>query len=285
MQHVARQRRIVADAGSYDQKIALVAWEHDTFRQRMKFMDQRCGGTGWEDLYARAVANQDRTIAMSIKDESFQNTTTTNSTTSTSPSITWLADTLLLSCLLTSGYADGWIHRTVQPITSLTRGRQGVAAIRRMDTTPAAGTKQRIHSDLLWLPILSREQRRRQQQQKQQSERVVTPSTTLPLQMPEYWLAQDANKLHDPHQLHEIVKHWEEFLYQVIAQERAVDSSRWVLWNAACQPTERQALAATQKLVATTCLEENNKTSANISEPADDEEEECCSFYDPNVKP
>ena len=260
VQHVAHQRRTVADAGEYHQKIALIAWEHDTFQQRVgSMLDRRCGGTGWGNLYQRAVTDH-ATIVMSHNGDPL-GTAGNNSNRSSS----WVADTLLLSCLLTSGYADGWIHRTVKPVASLTRGLQGVAAVRMGTRT------KRIHSDLLWLPILTREQRRQQQQQ---SKHAVSPSTTLPLKIPQYWLAQTPN---DINELEDIVQKWEEFLYEVIAQEQAVDSSRWVLLNAACRHSERNALAPTQKLVATTCLDENINGSKT--------EEECCSFYDPNLEP
>ena len=64
VQRVAQQRRKLADAGSYNQKITLTAWEHDTFQLRATdAMDQHCGATGWEDLYRTAVVDAAKSLA------------------------------------------------------------------------------------------------------------------------------------------------------------------------------------------------------------------------------
>ena len=253
VQRVAQQRRKLADAGRYNQKIMLTAWEHDTFQLRATdAMDQHCGATGWEDLYRTAVADADAAAANANAD-----------TTSTITTQHIVADTLLLSCLLTSGSADGWIARTVTPVASLTRGVQGVAAVR-------LGTAQ-IHSGLLWLPVLTREQR-----QQSGSTRVIRPSTRLPVEMPNYLVTQQPTDIDDTDAVvDDFVRKWEEFLYHIISKEHAVDATKWVLWNAACSESERHTLAPTQKLVATTCQ----------GDPHNPNSEVCCSFYDPNLEP
>jgi len=239
VQKVAKQRRIVSDPGPYNQKINLAAWEHADFQRQLSqpagAMDHYCG-PGFERLYA------------SVMD--------------LLPLAQPVADNLMLSCLLKSGVVDGFLQRTVTPKASLTRGLQGVAAVR-------VGTR-RIHSDLLWVPVLTLEQRQQEH---------VQPSTTLPLEMPKYLLAQEPNDIVYQSELDDFVREWEEFLYKVIVKkENRNDASRWVLLNAACTEADREELAMDQKLIATTC---NDDTTPEDALPL----EECCSFYDPDLKP
>jgi len=249
VQNVAQLRRAVTNPGPFRQKITFQAWEHADFQrqlleQRPGAMDHYCGGPGYETLYRAVIAN--------INDNNNNN-------------LTVLADTLMLACLLRSGVSDGWVQRTVTPVaSSLTRGEQGVVAVH--------GTLKRVHSALLWLPILSMEERQKQEH---------APSTVLPVEMTKYLLATlppSAIRNYQKHDVDQFVVEWEEFLYKVVTKENKKNPSTWVIWNAACSEAEKKELAVEQKLMAMAC-----------QPPAAAEEEEqvgeCCSFYDPNLKP
>lgn len=172
------------------------------------------------------------------------------------PLASLVADNLLYSCLLKNGVADGFVQWSVTAKASLTRGSKGVVAVR-------IGTK-RVHSDLLILPILSLEEH---------SQETIEPSTGLPTEMCKYILASQPTELFSEKEVEKFRIEWEEFLYKVIVEKENKMNNRWELLNAACTESERTDLAATQRSLATTCGDQH------------EENEKCCTFYDPQSKP
>lgn len=123
---------------------------------------------------------------------------------------------------------------------------------------------KRIHSGFLVLPILSFQQVRHNY--------LRQPSTTLPSQAMKYLSRMNSTSLsaHNQQQMDDCIRKYEEFLYEVISSPAEAPS--WVIFNAACDDDGRKLLQNDQRLVATT-----------FQEPIDDDD--CCSFYDPSMKP
>lgn len=144
------------------------------------------------------------------------------------------ADDLLLMCLLKLGTADGYVKFHVNVTAPIVRGVQGVA-VQYLN-------QPRIHSDLLLLPI--------------RDSTVDAPiATVLSQEMTKFVLATDYQYSQ---------KQYEEFLYKVISKENS-----WVMFHAACHPEDQQVLETTQRLVAISCVSDD----------------ECCKVYDPQQRP
>ncbi|KAL7566256.1 hypothetical protein ACA910_011316 [Epithemia clementina (nom. ined.)] len=165
-------------------------------------------------------------------------------------------DDLLFWCLLANGHHDGYIKFELETIESqITRARKGVA-VRYTD-------QKRIHSDsLLLLPlhdIINLKEKKK-----------LPPSTMIAYAALE-WLRTNA-ALAD-----EVYKRlFEEFLFEWIEKEVGA----WEFLNAACSAADRQRLASTERMIATTCKKEIKADAGN-----EDEEETCCTFHDPKLRP
>ena len=162
-------------------------------------------------------------------------------------------DDLLLWCLLANGHHDGYVKfETAHIRPKITREQKGVA-IRY------AG-RNRIHSDsFLLLPMHG--------VQDLKGKRKLPPSTMVAFAALE-WLRTNA-----PLSTEAYTKLFEEFLYEWIEKE----GENWEFLNAGCTMTERQLLAVKERLIATNCR--------HVTVGNEENEEECCSFYDPNLKP
>lgn len=254
---VAEQRAVVTNPGRYRQNIMHLAWNHAHFYQQLVTrqppgtMDYVCsggdsdGGTEYQRLYEHFFAGGDLTN-LQYHD---------------------IADDLLLSCLLRSGTADGFVKQNVRVLRSFAQGEKGVAVVRSFD-------QKRLHSDLLLLPILSRTERQEQRMNSGDVKRKKS-STVLPTEMTKYLTATLHDFLHDTatttstkDRLVDYRRQWEEFLYQVVATE---GEDAWVLLHAACSRDERRTVEQHNQhpslWIATTCQGDQNG------------EEECCSFY------
>ena len=105
----------------------------------------------------------------------------------------------------------------------------------------------------------------------------------LPVEMTKYLLATlppSAMRHYQKHDVDQFVVEWEEFLYKVVTKENKKNPSTWVILNAACSDAEKKELAVEQKLIATAC-----QPPAAAAAAAEEQVGECCSFYDPKLKP
>jgi hypothetical protein len=245
---VARQRKQITSPGgvyNYNQKIIYVAWEHEIFWKQLQggIMDHLCG-PGFESLYFYSQHHPESVGADQQQPQS-------------------LSDDLLLTCLLNMGAADGYVKSTVTLHGgSITRGLQGVAA--------KYVHENRIHSDLIVLPILSLKDRKSGRSGSHGSieNNTKRPSTQLPSDAVRFLLSLPSSStgselLRDGR----YVAAYEEYLYTVLRNDH--DPDRWVLWNAACEESDRDALQDKEKLMATSC----------------DHHGRCCWFFDPDQKP
>jgi hypothetical protein len=179
-------------------------------------------------------------------------------------------DDLLLACLLQSGTADGYVKYTVQVHSSLSRRTNGVAAQYR--------NQPRILSDFLWLPILehvsssSSSSSNTKGKKAKTSAVPIVPSTTLPYAMTQHLLSSTTVDVVDPVAQQQYRREWEEFLYTAIINSSERD--KWTLLTAVCTDEERAELAATTRLIATTCHHHGSG----------EEKPGCCWVFDTTLK-
>lgn len=300
-----RQRRHATTNKQHHQPIQFHTWEHDEFyhhmvvRQPQGAMDHVCGTSrmrrdattndkkssttsssslvGYQELYESFLL-EDSIPPFGTKNPSFA--ARTNSSSSSS----W-ADDLMISCLLRTGNADGYVKPTVHVFSPIVRGRHGVAAQyynhsteeaendpqqqqqqNHHDHTTTTTTKGRIHSDLLLLPILSFEELALPTAQR-------VASTELPKRMTEFLqstLSTHWNRRHhnnndddDDNPLNSlddasINRQWEEFLYHAIVEQEGTRGT-WAFFMAVCRPEDRVRFLThgeahdRHRLIATTC--------------------------------
>jgi hypothetical protein len=293
VQAVAAQRRLVVQAGrprNVTQRIRFVAWDQaDWYRQMVTaahgqqqagVMDHVCGAPGYQAQYEDAVRQFEQARANNNNDNDQKQQRISE----------WAATTLVTACLLRTGNGDGYVARTLHVTSPMARGVSGVAAV-VLDT-------HRVHDDVLWLPILSRQELLdRSGSRSVHDGTPFEPSTRLPHQMADALLAILRNATLYAWNHTRVVTQWQEFLYTIIVAENqqaaAQGQSRlpWTLLTAACRADDRARLARTQRLIATNCaVPPPNTTStlhifsggAEYSGPAD---QECCAFFDPERKP
>lgn len=223
VRHVASQRNLVTyPTRGTRQVIQFNPIEHDDFVRKLIVsqpgaLDYFCG-SGYQSMYQQRALEVSNDAAL---------------------------DDMLLACLIHSGTADGYVKHTVQVHSSLSRRTQGVAVQYR--------NERRIHSDLLWMPILEKVGKRK-----------VTgapPATNLPMEMVNFLLATV-----EPGMSEWIYRqYWEEFLYKAIV---VAEGPKWTLFTAVCTEDERAELDSTARLIATSCRTKD-----------------CCWIFDTALKP
>jgi hypothetical protein len=284
VQAVAAQRRLLVQPGrrsrNVTQRIRYVAWDHaDWYHQMVTahvqqpgVMDHVCGANGYQAQYEDAVHQLERASTSGNDNDQQQQQRRRIAE--------WAASTLVTACLMRTGNGDGYVARTLHVASPMAWGVSGVAAV--------ILNSNRIHDDVLWLPILSR-----QELLNRGSTPPPEPSTRLPHQMPEVLLSILRNAtLHS--WIHtRVVTQWQEFLYTAIVAENqqaaAKGQSRlpWKLLTAACRADDRARLARKQRLIATNCLGPSSNTTNTLhllgGADYNGPNQECCAFLIPSA--
>jgi hypothetical protein len=158
-------------------------------------------------------------------------------------------DDLMYWCLMQSGQHDGFVRWNVTVEASLTRGMQGVAGV-STDTVTGEG---KVRPSFLFLPIRA----------PKKDDQDVGLSTEVPFKIMK-WLLDPANFQYTQ-------EDYEKVLYMFIKEE----ADRWVLLNVACTVSERGIFDTTKRRVVSECHDSSDN----------DDEETCCSIYDPQLRP